>query len=60
MPYDCGIDDILNNIFAPLSQKKRKMGAPVRPGRICRILDGAKIDCLKEENVDILWLKFLV
>ena len=52
MPYDCGIGDKSNNISAPLSQKKRKKGAPVRPVRICRILDEVKIGCLKEENVD--------
>ena len=49
-----------NNISVPLSQKKRKKGVPVRPGRICRILDEAKIGCLKEENVDTALLKFLV
>ena len=47
-----------NNISVPLSQKKRKKGAPVRPGRICRILDEVKIDCLKEENADTALLKF--
>ena len=44
----------LNNISAPLSQKKRKKGAPVRPGRICRILAEVKIGWQEEENADIL------
>ena len=43
---------ISNNISVPLSQKKRKKDAPVRPGRTCRILDEVKIGCLKEENAD--------
>ena len=49
-----------NNISVPLSQKKRKKDALVRPGRTCRILDEVKIGSLKEENVDTALLKFLV